>query len=1262
MRHSILVTEEIMHSKADYADSRGLLPELILKLITASIKNPTELRIPFGGSTGQPGWDGSVVSPYAFPPYVPEGQSFWEISAGNNPESRANENFDKRTSQTSEAEQQSSTFIFVTPRSASHGWTMDDQKKWLEKRRGASKWKDIQMLDATKLVQWLGQFPGIDFWLAEQFKIPTKGLSSPIVYWEDLKRYGSPPDLNPDVFLIGQDKAVAQLLRVFHGESQELLLATRYPEEGIDFLTAALASLDIEQREAFAGRCLIIDDPETWKVMCYLQESHVFVATPSLDVLNTCASLRNQARNKGHGVVFAGTPLSGVHGNSVRLAEAKQYDMEKALVSCGYQTERARMISNKCGGRIIILKRLLLDISASPDWALTGMASELSIADLIGQWNGNYEGDRKAIEGILGKPYGEWIGKIRPMSLRPDPPLIQRDEKWRFISRFEGWQSLGPYLSNDDLDRFQKQALIVLREKDPKFTLPIDERWNASIHGSNPTYSEVIKEGLAETLALLGSYPKALSSCTAGKPESVAAITVREILKDADWVQWASLNNVLPLIAEASPEQFLNAIDSTLNDPDNTLFQDLFGQESTSFGGWNYMTGVLWALETLAWHKDYLSRVTMILGRLAEIDPGGNWGNRPSNSLTTIFLPWLPQTCAPMEIRKVAVEALLKECPAVAWNLLLKLLPSLHQVSSGSRRPSWREFIPCDHSDNVSREEHLEQVSTYTRLTVRAAEQDIKKLSELIERLDNLTPQAYSEVLEHLSSEAVLNLSEQEKASLWEALVDIVTKHRTFKDAVWVMHREQVDRIAGIAEMLKPISPELVHRRLFCQHHQLIEDIDNYQEQLIKLDERRTKAIQEILDFSGIEGISNFARSVSDSQQVGLALGRIGTDEFDSFILPKFLVYCAKPMESVTAGYVWSRFAKSGWPWIDSIKVDDWTNDQKAALLILMPFSRATWQRVKKLLKDKEVLYWKKTETRPYHLKEDLPEAVERLLEYGRARAAIQCLYWMAHEKMVFQIDLVYRALMENLKSEESVDSMDQHACMELIKWLQNNPEADNEILTTVEWHYLSLLDSHFGLAPKTLERRLAEDPNFFCTMIQVIFRSKKEEKPLEEPSEEQKRIATNAFDLLHKWKTPPGTKPDSSFEGATLKRWLAEVKRICEASGHLRIALDQTGKVLAHSPADPSGLWIHKGAAEVLDEKDHDIMRTAFWVELSNQRGVFSWTAGEAERALAAGFYQKADALEKEGYIQLAASVRVLAASYERDADRESTQDPFDL
>jgi len=56
--------------------------------------------------------------------------------------------------------------------------------------------------------------------------------------------------------------------------------------------------------------------------------------------------------------------------------------------------------------------------------------------------------------------------------------------------------------------------------------------------------------------------------------------------------------------------------------------------------------GLLWALEGLAWDEKYFVQVCLVLGELASHDPGGKWANRPANSLSTILLPWRPQTMA----------------------------------------------------------------------------------------------------------------------------------------------------------------------------------------------------------------------------------------------------------------------------------------------------------------------------------------------------------------------------------------------------------------------------------------------------------------------------------------------------------------------------------------------------------------------------------------------------------------------------------------
>jgi hypothetical protein len=1263
MQHDILITEEILHSQSDFAESQGLIPELLFRLIAASVGNPTGLRIPFGGSVNQSGLDGLLVSPVSFEPYIPREQSIWEIGTSSSPQDKATNDFEKRTKQIPKEDRAFMTFVFVTTRSAAHSWSDPNQREWLKKRIGKKAWKDVQIIDGSKMVQWLYHFPEISLWLADKFHIPIKGVDSPALHWKILERFGSPPNLKPNIFLIGRDKAKEDVLRIFRGETTQLLLETKYPEEGIDFVVAVLASLDEAQSTTFTGRCLIIRDVETWKGLCSLRIPHVLVAEPSLDLGGTGIDLLQHALTYKHAVIYARVPTGASHGNSTSLGETKPYDLAKGLEACGYAAERARMISDRCGGRIPVLKRLLSNLSASPEWASTGVTSELSVALLIGQWDGKLEGDREAVEGILGKAYGEWLGRMRPTTLQPDPPLSQRDEKWRFISRFEGWEVLGGHLSNSDLDRFQSQALKVLGAKDPKFSLPPEERWRASTYDEKPKYSETIKVGIAETLALLGARPNALTSCSIGKPESIAAVTVRDVLKDADWISWATLNDVLPLLAEASPEQFLNVIEDIQRSPARRIFSELFSQEGSGIVGWNYMTGVLWALETLAWQKDYLTRVAVILARLSEIDPGGQWANRPFGSLTTIFLPWLPQTCAPVHIRSIAVEAILQECPKIGWKLLLALLPNTHQVTSGSRKPSWREFIPIDRSEKVSTKEYFEQVAIYTSLAIQVATADMEKLSEIITRLDDLPQPAHADILKHLTSNAVLSLPEEEKARVWEALVDVVVKHRKFADAHWAMPAELVDKIVGVAEALRPSAPQLVHRRLFCQKDfELLEDRGgDYQHQMMQLSDRRVEAIKAIVSTSGIEGVLGFAASVTDTQQVGIALGQVALDEYDSIVLPSLLLHREKRLQNFASGYVWSRFGKNGWPWVDKMSVIRWSEEEQTTFLTLLPFDPQTWKRVEVILNENEHLYWKKVDARPYQLKDALPEAVKQLLDNGRPRAAIQCLDWMLHEKMQISVADVHRALRDNLTSQEPAYSMDQYACIELIQWMQGNIDPDNDVLYEIEWAYLPLLDRQHGLAPKTLEWRLAEHPEFFCEAIQLVFRSHKEEESTEDPSEERKRIAANAYDLLYKWQTPPGSTRSGTFSAELLKAWLDEVKLKCEASGHIQIALAQVGRVLAHSPIDPKGLWIHKGSAEVLNAEEHGSMRSAFTVELFNERGVHGWSAGKEESTIAAGYREKADAVEKEGYHRFAAALRELATSYELDATREASRDPFD-
>src|SRR5207245_2017844 len=134
-------------------------------------------------------------------------------------------------------------------------------------------------------------------------------------------------------------------------------------------------------------------------------------------------------------------------------------------------------------------------------------------------WNENSQADKAVAEHLSGNSYGEWIGKMREIVLRPGTPLMHRDGVWKIVSRYEGWYALGPSLFDEHLDGLKDAAVNVLRERDPKFELPTEERYAASIHGKILRHSHVLRKGLAESLALVGSHPKALISYFFGKAD-----------------------------------------------------------------------------------------------------------------------------------------------------------------------------------------------------------------------------------------------------------------------------------------------------------------------------------------------------------------------------------------------------------------------------------------------------------------------------------------------------------------------------------------------------------------------------------------------------------------------------------------------------------------------------------------------------------------------------------------------------------------------
>lgn len=884
-------------------------------------------------------------------------------------------------------------------------------------------------------------------------------------------------------------------------------------------------------------------------------------------------------------------------------------------------------------------------------WQTSEFASALVVANLLGAWDENTDADMTIAARLAGGERDAWISSMREVLQLPDSPLHQQNGVWAVRDRGALWEALGSRIFDGHLENLKECAELVLREHDPQFELDADSRFSAAIYGKVLEHSSHLRKGLAESLALLGARPEPLTNCTEGNAQTTAVLAVRAIFDGADWIGWGSLNDVLPLLAEAAPDEFLSAVEHALA-ATPCLFDAIFAQEGGGIGGRSYLTGLLWALETLAWEDEFLVHAVVALGALAERDPGGQWANRPSNSLTMILLPWFPQTVASILKRKVAVETLLRESPDAAWALLLNLLPTKTGVSSGGRKPLWRRTIPTDWKDRPTQEEYWQQVAGYADLAADAALADVSRLIQLIEHLDHLPKAVVTRTLTHLASPDVTDAPEDAKLSIWSSLTDVARKHRRFADAEWALPGDVVAEIESAAATIEPQKPQNLYRELFAgRDWDLYEETGDWQEQENKLEARRQDVLRDLLRSDGIDVVIEFAEVMEAPMQVGFSLGSLGEPEVEERILPSLLDAEDDRHKHLAAGFVSGSFRQRVWPWVDSIDAAGWSQMQIGLLLSCLPFANETWERAKRLLGEGAAEYWTRCAVNPYQAEGDLYTAVDQLLEHGRPRAAIDCLARLGDEQALDE-KRAARALLEAVSSSEPTFSLHTHHVSEVIGALQDDPNADEDALLKVEWAYLPLLNKNNRGAPKTLERRLVSDPMLFGEMVRMVFRSKNDQPSDTDPSAEQKAAAENAYRLLQDWQTPPGTVATGGFDGDAFTEWMEAVRKSAEESGHLEVALHQAGGVLLHCPDDPDGLWIHRSVAEVLNQQNMEELRRGYSIAIFNSRGAhFVDPKGEPELELARKYRTQAEESEIAGYQRLAAMLRGVADTYEREA-----------
>lgn len=1246
--------------------AQEVLPELVRRLVYASAAEPARIEMP-GGEGQRHGWDGVVDSPKNTL-LVPAGVSAWEMSVEQRPASKFESDFAARKKGPLGLPASEVTFIFVTSRK------FDGKQKRRDEKRGLGKWKNVEIYDSADLELWLELAPGVDAWMAEQLGLRPAGVMSISEHWESLSQL-TEPRLKPEIFLASR-RGLAKILGEFLvGTAGVMALECRSPVEAVDFVAAYLAltktadkevaeiAMEEHDRTRARSRTVVVRDRSQWEGLAQATGPLTLIGYPSLAL---SAEDLNAAVRRGHRAIIAATQFSNHRLQAMRLPRPSRFELREALRRSGFEKEKSDDAARAAGGSLSVLKRQLSVIPDSrlPDWCNSADVDGFMPMLLIGAWDEASAVDRAIISRLSGRPYPEIQNVASRLAKVDEAPLARFESRWRLVSPEDSWSLVGRHVTDDQLALFETIAIEVLGQENDAVSASFEERLKTSLAGtSKPIASTVLRRGVSETTAILGAGFGPVAELSKARERS--AKIVRASLKNATWLKWATLGDVLPLLAEAAPREFLNAVSADLERESDGELTKLLADDAEEYPWASACkhAGLLWALEALAWSPEWFSKACDILANLCEVDTGRKWGNRPGGSLVDIFLTWYPQTAAKVEQRVAALKSLAKHRPAVAWNLLFSLLPQVRSTTMPTHRPIWRDWVSA-WQEGVSDADDWKQVEATGHLIVQLIGNDAAKWHKVLDQLQAIPEDHRNQLIERLRGFAVDELDTEDRRRLAEHLRKTIRHHRDFADARWALPKETVDQLE---QALSRFVPDVLierHAWLFAPWVELEGFMNNYGEMEAELARRRAASLSEIVDREGLEGVSNLADIVESPGQVGATLA--ATDcSLDAQFLRELLTKADANRKTLAANYVWARIRNTGWDWVRALRLETWSGSDAATLLGCVGMDPDAWTFAKALGNDIWREYWRRVAPANGFLLRDqrlLEFASQRLLEAGRAQDAVLALSPVTLGKFDAAPSSVMEALTACRDTELHANTLS--VIQRLFTWLQEKIRPNEDELTRrlgeLEWRYLQLLDG-FDARPSTLIYCVSEDPKFFARLISLVFRPKDVPESDVPSTDEQQQRASHGYRLLMNWNRVPGTQSDGSIDEEQLLRWLEAARSLCRASGHLEVADLQIGEMLGSwpRPKDESTMWPCVEICDAIEEVDSDDLDQGFQIGAFNSRGVVVRSplmGGDAERKEGAKYRRWAELCDAD-WPRTAASLRSIADSYEFDAQREDVR-----
>lgn len=1254
----MLISAKEISEWAASREAQGDLPKLVRRLIGECAKLRS-LSMPAGGAVSEGGFDGELVSDEGNT-WVPKGGSVWELSVESRPRTKAERDYNKRTSTVHEDVRKGLTYVAVTGRK----WK--GRKAWAQGKAALGEWADVKAYDADDLELWLEQELSVQIWFAESLGMPTDALQSVDAYWANWNRDVS-PQISLEALVASRDREVARLFELIttRKDGGTIVIHADSSEEAIAFTCAALLLAKGEEK----SRSVVVTGGAGWSAVA--ANTHVHIAIAS----ETPLASKVRARKGLIAIVPIATGDSEAHFPGHRgldfdpdicLQRLLPEDFRTALVEMGVDRGDAERLTIQCGRSWSVFRRQKNQNPAGrqPTWHDVKFEVVLTTMALAGAYVEKNATDRSLIESISGVSYSTFAAEVERLIRQDDAPIIRINGVIKAKAPLELFKVNEAGISEEMFERFLTNVKTELGAKAPEFDLPREERWLAGIKGAVRPISGAFFRALADAL------PRIATLTSRDGWNWRVTQSVKHLVAGAARDRWLAISSILPQLAEAAPEEFLSALEADLQSPGPNVFALFEESGQSGMNGACVFASLLWALEALAWAPNRLLRVSRILADLEKAPSEHGYGNSPSRSLLNIYRGWRPQTSANIDQRNRGIAALAKTHPDQAFNLCMGILHRGDDFAFPSAHPHWRDD-DAGNTEAVLREDYAGALRCATDIAFQLAGSSPDRALALFERYRNFSPDDRGAVISALALALAEGTASDVRTIRKAIRQKLHWEYNYGGDKIKALPAQDINVIEKLYRDSEPADLIERHQWLFAKGYcELPEKEGRWTSDgsFPNVEARRRDALQEIFDQRGLDGVSALAEAAGNGIVVGSVLLSVDMDlaafhravahAFARDDVPEYMTAWLPSLREAEAGEYLQNILAVG------LSEYAWSDEVIVRLLLAARCDPVIWEVVGRQVTAIQEAYWIGVHCVPPWLdKEPLKRGVKLLVQYGNAAGALRS---MLHNERDFDANGIAEILELNFSSRsEALKELHLHNITELVNALERDPDFDRQRLLRLEFQLSVVFGQFVAEVMSELQRELVTDPDQLLFVTQKVYKPDKLEN-LDKTLEEQD-LLTAFGNILFYTNLTPGAERDGSFSEPKAREFVERYLGSAREAGYTRAAQLVLGKLLAFAPRDNNGNWPPSFVCEVLDQLGHEEMRGTFEIEVLNRRGITSrspYDGGDQERALAREYQGYAEACEIEYPLASRAIMRI-SEHYQRDAlyhdrDAESSKERF--